>query len=147
MSALWSPRSLSRTQPPLKRKTKRSSSDFSLSISCAASTKRLRRTASSGERVRVGILVRITEDAIVWRFFEIFFWGGGGCGDGDCGSSGSVRNESFFSSSDRVHTRGHGERVRAPAIDTTGSEEERWKSELGLTNNSCPHFCRQRINL
>jgi len=71
MSALWSPRSLSRTQPPVKRKTKRSSWHFSLSISCAASTKILRRTASLDERVRVGWVVTIAEDVIVWCIIEM----------------------------------------------------------------------------
>lgn len=75
MSTLRIPRSLSRTQPPVKRKTRRSSSGLSLSISCAASTRSLRTAASSGERARVCGAVGIVGVVIVLYLFEALVGG------------------------------------------------------------------------
>jgi len=70
MSTLRVPRSLSRTQPPVKRKTRRSSSGLSLSISCAASIRSLHTAASSGERARVREVVGVVGVVIVLYLFE-----------------------------------------------------------------------------
>ena len=57
MSMPWVPRSLSRTQPPVKRKTRASSSGLYLLISCAALTRSLLTGVSLGEGARVCGLV------------------------------------------------------------------------------------------
>jgi len=75
MSALGSPRSLSRTQPPVNRKTKWSPSGLPLSISCATSARILLISASSCVRVKVGGVVRTAGNSIVLYFFEMVVGG------------------------------------------------------------------------
>ena len=67
-------------------------------------------------------------------FCVFFFWGGGGCGDSDCGNGGSVRDESF--ALPIGSTPGGVERVQAPVISAASRPVGRRSTAVGRLPSS-----------
>ena len=75
MSTLPILRSLSQAKLPMKHKSRQSSADLSLPISCAAPTRSLLKGASFGERARVRGVVGGMRTAVALHLLEGSFGG------------------------------------------------------------------------